>query len=292
MIKAKIIQDSILPSGERLLTFNVSYGRLIHSELLRHRAASHSVKSSRAIPTKKYRKEVRTNPYMPVKFGTNKKGMQAGNPTFLSRFYGQRVWKLSAKFACFFHWLMERFGIHKEVANRILEPYVWVEETITVEADALDAIAELRIHPDAQEDIRMIVEEMVYEKERSTPLVLSKEQWHVPYVVRTMNDQNEITYHDNNGKLLSIDQAIICSAARCARSSYANHDNTMTNFENDKGLAERLIGSEPLHLSPFEHQARPFNDEEEKEQNVSNFRHFFQQRKAIEKSLWHIETSS
>ena len=95
MIKANIVQDSSLPTGERLLTYNLRYGRLIHSELLRHRAASHSVKSSRAIPTKKYRKEVENDPYIPVKFGTNQKGMQAGKQTAASVAYGTKIWKLS-----------------------------------------------------------------------------------------------------------------------------------------------------------------------------------------------------
>src|SRR6056300_800481 len=291
MIKAKIVQDSSLPTGERLLTFSVMYGRLIHSELLRHRAASHSVKSSRAIPTHKYRAEVMENIYVPVKFGTKKKGMQAGEPTFLTKFYGEKIWKLSSKFACFFHWMMEKFGIHKEVANRVLEPYVWVEETITVEADALKEIANLRIHDDAQEDVRRIVEEMVYEMDRSTPVELNQEQWHVPYVVRRQVE-NEMIYTDNIGNKLTLDQAIICSAARCARSSYANHDNSMSSYDKDIGLAKQLIGSEPMHLSPFEHQARPFTDDTEKSQYSSNFRNFFQQRKAIENSLWHVEINS
>ena len=291
MIKAKIVQDSSLPTGERLLTFSVMYGRLIHSELLRHRAASHSVKSSRAIPTHKYRAEVMENIYVPVKFGTKKRGMQAGEPTFLTKFYGEKIWKLSSKFACFFHWMMEKFGIHKEVANRVLEPYVWVEETITVEADALKEIANLRIHDDAQEDVRRIVEEMVYEMDRSTPVELNQEQWHVPYVVRRQVE-NEMIYTDNNGNKLTLDQAIVCSAARCARSSYANHDNSMSSYDKDIGLAKQLIGSEPMHLSPFEHQARPFIDDTEKSQYGSNFRNFFQQRKAIENSLWHLEINS
>jgi len=273
------------------LTFSVMYGRLIHSELLRHRAASHSVKSSRAIPTHKYRAEVMENIYVPVKFGTKKRGMQAGEPTFLTKFYGEKIWKLSSKFACFFHWMMEKFGIHKEVANRVLEPYVWVEETITVEADALKEIANLRIHDDAQEDVRRIVEEMVYEMDRSTPVELNQGQWHVPYVVRRQVE-NEMIYTDNNGNKLTLDQAIVCSAARCARSSYANHDNSMSSYDKDIGLAKQLIGSEPMHLSPFEHQARPFIDDTEKSQYGSNFRNFFQQRKAIENSLWHLEINS
>lgn len=284
MIKANIVQDSSLPTGERLLTYNLRYGRLIHSELLRHRAASHSVKSSRAIPTKKYRKEVEKDPYIPVKFGTNQRGMQAGKQTAASVAYGTRIWKLSAKFACLAHSLMELVNVHKEVSNRILEPYVWVEETLTVEEDALREIAKLRIHNDAQEDIRAVLEEMIYECEKSTTIVLEENQWHVPYVVRQIN--GSMVYKDNDGKTLTLDEAIICSAARCARSSYANHDNSTTTYENDTKLADRLIGSEPMHLSPFEHQARPFANDQEKFDYGSNFRHFFQQRKAIENSLW------
>ena len=292
MIKATIAQDSTNSNGDRLLTFSLTYGRLIHSEMLRHRAASHSVKSSRAIPLKKYRKEVEENPYMPVKFGTNQKGMQAGEETDASASHGKTVWKISAKIACLMHSMMEKANIHKEVANRILEPYVWVEETLTVEHDALVEMGKLRIHEDAQEDIRVVIEMMLEAAEQNTPLLLKNDEWHLPYVVRKRNDDDDnLSYFDNDGKILTLDEAIVCSAARCARSSYANHDNSMTTHENDSKLADRLIGSDPMHLSPFEHQARPFNDEKEKERFSSNFRHFFQQRKAIEFEAWKYETN-
>ena len=293
MIKATIAQDSTNSNGDRLLTFSLTYGRLIHSEMLRHRAASHSVKSSRAIPLKKYRKEVEENPYMPVKFGTNQKGMQAGEETDASASHGKTVWKISAKIACLMHNMMEKANIHKEVANRILEPYVWVEETLTVEHDALVEMGKLRIHEDAQEDIRVVIEMMLEAAEQNTPLLLKNDEWHLPYVVRKRNDDDDkLSYFDNDGKILTLDEAIVCSAARCARSSYANHDNSMTTYENDSKLADRLIGSDPMHLSPFEHQARPFNDEKEKERFSSNFRHFFQQRKAIEFEAWKYEKKS
>ena len=293
-IQAKIVQDSCNTNGDRLLTFSLTYGRLIHSEMLRHRAASHSVKSSRAIPLKKYRKEVEDNPYMPVKFGTNQKGMQAGEETDASASHGKTVWKISAKIACLMHSMMEKANIHKEVANRILEPYVWVEETLTVEHDALIDMGKLRIHEDAQEDIRVVIEQMIQEAEQNVPLELQENEWHLPYVVRKRSENlnNKLSYYDNDGKSLSLDEAIVCSAARCARSSYANHDNSLTTHENDSKLADRLIGSDPMHLSPFEHQARPFNNEEERGKFCSNFRHFFQQRKAIEFEAWKYETQS
>ena len=188
--------------------------------------------------------------------------------------------------------MMEKANIHKEVANRILEPYVWVEETLTVEHDALIDMGKLRIHEDAQEDIRVVIEEMIQESEKNTPLLLADNEWHLPYVVRKRSEnEDKLIYLDNDGKVLTLDNAIVCSAARCARSSYANHDNSLTTHENDSKLADRLIGSDPMHLSPFEHQARPFNNEEEKGKFCSNFRHFFQQRKAIEFEAWKYETN-
>ena len=98
-------------------------------------------------------------------------------------------------------------------------------------------IAALRIHPDAQEDIRKVVEEMMYEVENSTTLILDENQWHVPYVIRQVN--GDITYKDNDGKNLTLDEAIICSAARCARSSYANHDNSTTTYQNSPRIGKQ-----------------------------------------------------
>lgn len=281
-INADIVQHSINQRGDEIITFNLCYGRIIHPELIRTRTASHSVKSSRAIPLKKLRKEVKENPYVPVHFGTNQKGMQAGKETFRSKYLGERVWKLSARFACFFHWLMEKANIHKENTNRILEPYSWTEETMTIEKQDLESLAKLRIHPDAQPDIQKIVEEMVYVAKHSVPVQLNENEWHVPYVIRQRNENtSSMVYFDNDGKQLNVKQALICSASRCARSSYANHDKTSTTLENDENLAKSLVEDE--HWSPFEHQVRNVNEETDQGKYLSNFRNFTQLRKIIEK---------
>ena len=164
---------------------------------------------------------------------------------------------------------------------------------MSVENDDLIEKGKLRIHEDAQEDIRVVIEKMIQESEKNTPLLLADNEWHLPYVVRKRSEnEDKLSYLDNDGKVLTLDNAIVCSAARCARSSYANHDNSLTTHENDSKLADRLIGSDPMHLSPFEHQARPFNNEEERGKFCSNFRHFFQQRKAIEFEAWKYAVSN
>lgn len=45
------------------------------------------------------------------------------------------------------------------------------------------------------------------------------------------------------------------SAARCCQVSYDNVDGSASNIENDIRLYEKLITHDPLHASPFEHQA-------------------------------------
>ena len=50
---ARILLDSLSPSGARLTTMEVRYPRFIHSEMMTHRVFSRNAASSRAIPIKK-----------------------------------------------------------------------------------------------------------------------------------------------------------------------------------------------------------------------------------------------
>ena len=77
-ISAKIVLDSISEQGHRIVTFQLHYPRFIHSELMTHRVFSRNASSSRAIPIGKMMKQVIENPAMPVEWGANQKGMQAG----------------------------------------------------------------------------------------------------------------------------------------------------------------------------------------------------------------------
>jgi len=66
MFQCKIIADSKSPQGERLTTFLVTYPRIIHAEMCRHRMFSRNTASSRAIPFKKMAKDVEENPFIPI----------------------------------------------------------------------------------------------------------------------------------------------------------------------------------------------------------------------------------
>jgi hypothetical protein len=77
MIEAKIILDSEAPSRARLTTFELTYPRFIHSEVMTHRQFSRNASSSRAIPIEAMIARTLNDPAGPVWWGKNQKGMQA-----------------------------------------------------------------------------------------------------------------------------------------------------------------------------------------------------------------------
>ena len=257
---AEVVQQSkCAVTGKVITTFSVKYGLIIHAECLRHRLLSRGVKSNRAIPASVIRKEVLDDPYIPIWFGANQSGMVAKSEVKYPRL-AKALW-LGARYpAVAAHWLADRLlNGHKEWCNRLLNPWQWVRETIT--ATEWDNFYNLRIHPDAQQDIQVIAKAM-YEaaKDYKWCIELRDGQWHVPYVNRAVeyvNGCHVVYYIDNNNFQLSVEQALKASAARCARSSYDNHDKTKATIKGDMKLWDQLIESDPKHSSPVEHQATP-----------------------------------
>ena len=245
MISAKIIEDSISDAGKQITTFQLTYPRFIHAELMTHRVFSRNASSSRAIPVKKMLEMVRKEPAMPIHWGKNQPGMQANEQlTGWELEEAKNLWLAAAEHAAQIADRMNAVGLHKQVANRILEPFQHIHVVLT--ATELDNWFELRAHPDAQPEIQELAISMREAMDNSTPTMLQFDQWHLPYI--TQQEREDIQ-----------DWVLLCkvSAARCCRVSYLKHDGTSASIEEDLALCERLIGSRPLHASPFEHQATP-----------------------------------
>lgn len=260
---AEVVAHSVSPEGKEIITYSLKYGLIVHSEKLRHRLFSNSVKSNRAVSSKQIRKEVLEDPYVPVKFGGEQRGMVSSEEyEFTHAKLCRALWRASRYPAVGAHWMLCKLGLHKEVANRILNPWQWVRCTTTFTEGA--NFYDLRLHKDAQKDIKVLAEVMEKAHKESTPIRLLPGEWHVPYVTRVVNDDDEVSYLDNDGKRLTTQQAKEASAARCARSSYDTHDGSKALYEkplvkgrDDKTLFQDLITSKPTHGSPAEHQATP-----------------------------------
>lgn len=277
MITAKIVCDSISQACKRITTFELEYPRFIHSEVLTHRALSKNSASSRAIPVSVTIKSILDDPAMPVHWGKNQAGMSAKEEV-----------DDATKHTCKWLWLEARdqaiasvkqlveLGLHKQIANRILEP--WVHMKVVATATDWDNFFHLRLHQDAQPEIHELAKEMWKARLASTPKVLDKGEWHLPYV-----DDSYTIIPDGivaEGDLeLHLEDAIKLSASLCAQISYRKSDESI---EKALSIYERLVGSVPKHSSPFEHQAEPMYNPDIPS---GNFRGWTQYRQLIPRNV-------
>lgn len=230
--------DSVSPAGDRLTTMVVTYPRIIHAEMLTHRVFSRNSSSSRAIPVDKMIAAIEKDPYVPSVWGSNRRGMQAGVPVGNPE-YCRMKWDHALSEAVISARSLVSAGVHKQIVNRLLEPFSWI--TVIITATEWDNFFALRCHPDAHPDMQTIAGMMRDALAASEPTPLNYGCWHLPFVL-----QSEW--------LRGIDDSKRISAGRCARVSYLTHDGKR-DVEADLALAERLIVDK--HSSPLEHQATP-----------------------------------
>ena len=238
-ITAKIIQDSINDSNIRLTTFQLRYPRFIHGEFLTHRLFSRNASSSRAIPVKRLIGDIIEDTAMPIHWGKNQPGMQANEEHYDlididgESFSREDSWLKARDAAIDIATKFMNAGYHKQIVNRILEPFSHISVVCT--ATEFNNFFALRSHKDAQPEIKLLSDLMQEERNTSVPRFLENGEWHLPYVLESEQD-------------LSLDTKRKISVARCARVSYINKD-----IE----LHDMLAVAVPLHASPAEHQATP-----------------------------------
>lgn len=261
MYSAKIVLDSVNPVGDRLTTFEISYPRFVHAELMTHRLFSRNSASSRAIPNEKLRKRIEEDPVMPTYWGQNQSGMQAGEElqgSFKSS--AEALWLKARDTMLIYSQALSDLGVHKQLCNRLLEPWMFI--TVIVTATEYENFFHLRCDPNAQPEIQKIAYMMKDLYEESVPVKRIKGEWHTPYIlpVETGLEQK---------KILQI------SAARCARVSYLNQDGKR-DHDKDIALFNRLTSSG--HWSPLEHVARATASHV----RIANFVGWWQYRKHFE----------
>ena len=115
------------------------------------------------------------------------------------------LWKGAGRVMCVAAWTMSKLGLHKQVANRLLEP--WQHIHVVVTSTEWENFFKLRCHPDAQPEFQALARQMQMALAASRPQELSNGDWHLPY----------INFFER--WRLSIEEAIQVSAARCCRVS-------------------------------------------------------------------------
>jgi hypothetical protein len=238
---AEVIADSIAGNGKRLFTVQTTYPRFIHAEVLTHRSLARNAASSRAIPVERMIHQVIDDPAMPVWWGKNQSGMQAKvELDEEGQECAKRYWLLARDEAVETARPLAEIGLHKQIVNRILEPWQWM--TVIISATEWSNFFALRCHSDAQPEIQKIAYMMRDVYEASVPTYRSGNDWHLPYI--TEEERTEIP--------VAIMKQV--SVARCARVSYLRQGETRE-IEKDIELTQKL--SSAGHMSPFEHVAQP-----------------------------------
>lgn len=213
-------------NGITITTLELIYPRFIHSEFMTHRMFSRNASSSRAIPIKRLIEEATV---MPTHWMQNSKGMvnnaEITDPTKVGQY--ENAWKLARKEAIGNAERLESLGLHKQIVNRLLEPFSFIKVVVT--ATEWDNFFKLRLAEDAEPHMRDLANAMKKAMSKVDPVVGFM---HAPYC-------------EEGEKIVSL------SAARCARVSYNKHDGTKPSIAEDIKLADSL--GDGGHMTPFEH---------------------------------------
>lgn len=258
MIKAEIIADSRNMHGQRLTTFVLCFPRIVLAEFNTHRVLSKNSASSRAIPFEKMVKMVKENPFIPIKWMKEHKGMQ-GTEYFTteSDISWLKMNHLKARDQAVERAMdaSER-GLTKQICNRYLEPFMW--HTVIVTGTEWENFFALRAHPQAEIHIQALAHAMLDTYNATTPRQLYPGDWHIPFGDVFDITRSPLNKYKDDVEAMKI-ALVKIATARCARVSYLNFEGK-DDYEADIILHDRLL--ESGHMSPFEHCARAMSDDE------------------------------
>lgn len=161
-ITAEVVADSLSLQGDRLTSLLITFPRIILAEVNTHRMLSKNTSSSRAIPFEKMVEAIENDPFIPIAWQKEHKGMQ-GTEYIIDPIEVKN---------CIESWLIGRddildcakvlhgdiaifddtpdpykcleMGVTKQICNRLLEPFMWTTMLITGSKEGWDNFFKLR----------------------------------------------------------------------------------------------------------------------------------------------------
>ena len=288
-ISAKIVADSVSPQGDRLTSLLITFPRILLSEINTHRMLSKNTSSSRAIPFHKMVKAVQENPFIPIAWQKEHIGMQ-GTEYLTEKEdieYAIGTW-LHARDAAIQEAkiITSGAGVTKQLANRLLEPFMWTTMLITGSREGWDNFFSLRcpnydgfkskkeaskeflekgnintstwseldwlkLNKGQAEIHMMMLSEKIYDViQESVPTQL-KNEWHIPF-----EDKINELYPN-----LTLEDKIKVSVGMAANTSYTIvGDGSIITLKKATRIHDKC--KELNHSSVFEHCARAMDNKE------------------------------
>ena len=321
-IKAEIITHSKRENtGEEIITYKLTFPRIILSEINTYKMLEKNTSSSRAIPFEKMVEVVEKEPFVPIAWQLSHRGMQGNeyitNPYVIEKKKG--YW-LDARDKAITaasdlvsseirgtHYeqnedgsfkeksviLINNSTVTKQLANRLLEPFMWVTQLITGTRESFEhlfeqrcPVYELEVCPDSvvyarskkefienydcfaekddlwwlqhnkgQAEIHFmdLAEKMYDALNESEPDILKEDEWHIPFKKDILSKND----------MISLENIIKISVCLTAKVSYTKiGDENVITIEKAREMYDRLKNSG--HWSCFVHIAECMTDKEYK----------------------------
>lgn len=252
-IRAAVLAKSInvhQPELKPIVTFLIDFPRFILPEFNTHRSISKGGASSRAIPVAKQIERICENPVIPIHFGKNQAGMVADTEVEADVLGMARFeWESAASNAIRAAKILNNFKVHKQVVNRLLEPFSMMRMVVT--GTEWDNFFWLRLHKDADPHIAELARVMLHAYQQTESVGLDDNCWHVPFFDRGYWTPD---IHGHYG--ITAQEAIHHSMSCCAQTSYRKLDMSEGKAED---IIRKLFGGDRNHSSPSEPQAKPLD---------------------------------
>lgn len=260
-ISAKVICDSINSHNDRIVTVECVVPRIVLAEFNTHRMFSRNSASSRAIPAAKMRQMILDGPFVPIKWMKEHKGMQGtdyfeGSDATAIDF----IWRMGSIEAVERSAAMSEGGLTKQLANRIIEPYMYHKILLT--STDFENFTALRAEGAAEIHIQDFAYKLIEALNTSVPKSLMTGQWHIPYGDEI--DMNKLADADWSPRVEDRLQELKLkiATARCAQVSYIiiGEDGKPMDYHKLILLHDRLAGNG--HVSPMEHCAQTMTEKQ------------------------------
>jgi hypothetical protein len=242
--RCKIEAHSVNPVGDEVVTFDLCYERFIHAEFLTHASFNRNASSSRAIPFSRMRNWIERDPAMPLHYGSSQFGMQSGREIC-------EVGKAQSEIGSMLNNSIEnceqlvKYGLHKEVVNRYLEPWAWINVVASMGRPALMNFFALRMSPHAHPNMQRLAVAMARAYRASVPKRLESGEWHLPFTVDLGPEHSHV-------------QRVVWSVARSAWCSYKTVEGRVAMMADASRRHEACVRDK--HMTPCGHQFRARSD--------------------------------
>ncbi len=243
------------PVGKQAITFKLCYERFIHAEFMTHRV-SRNASSARAIPFKKMKEWISNDPAMHLHLGSDRPGMQSGAQIENIKECKKDILQFLDNSFDFCDNLHDFYGLHKEIVNRYIETFSWINVVATFNREAFMNMLSLRLTPYAHPNFQRLAKYMAleYQNNRRTRQLLNPGEWHLPFIEDKWNNMMygyPSIENCNNAKVHTLDELIHWSAARATWVSYETVDGKKAEYKDAKHRHDEAIRLK--HMTPLEH---------------------------------------